>query len=68
MKAFVCDSCNTIISDPYIVKMKEYIVGSVFDLTIMPTKEKRRVKIHLCGTCFQSLQDIAKSKLLAKRY
>jgi len=51
MKAYVCDSCGKVITNPYNVRMREYV--SIVD-------GKRKVKVHLCADCFKSLGEIAR--------
>lgn len=63
MKTYVCDSCNSIIADPYEARMKEflYTVGYDFGM-VFPVKTRCRKKLHLCGKCFDNLKHIAKQK------
>lgn len=63
MKTYVCDCCNTIISDPYEVKMKEFYLRTKFDFGgAYPVETTDRRKIHLCGNCFNNLKNIANKK------
>ena len=63
LKVYECDSCKKIIQDPYEVKMKEFYVGCSFETWgVLPSNDKRKVKIHLCDDCFKSLNKIAKDK------
>ncbi len=63
MKVYQCDSCNKVITNPYIVKMKEFYVGidiEYFAQSKTPIESKRKIKIHLCDDCFKGLHLIAK--------
>lgn len=60
MKAYVCDSCGRVMSDPYRENMKEFYLDSVYEFgAILPEKRKRRKKIHLCKDCYKGLCSIA---------
>ena len=63
LKVYECDACKKTIQDPYEVKMKEFYVGCSFEYRdVFPSKDKRKVKIHLCDDCFKGLNKIAKDK------
>ena len=65
MKIYQCDSCNKVIQDPYIVKMKEFYVGidrEYFTWLETPVKSKRKIKIQLCDDCYKGLHFIAEKK------
>ena len=63
MKAYVCDCCNAVISDPYEAQMKEFYYGAEYNFgTAFPIQIKNRRKIHFCGTCFDNLKNVAKKK------
>jgi len=62
VKAYICDSCKTPITDPYDTKMKEFYVGVTFDTIPAPVNTTRKIRVHLCNTCYNSLADIAKKK------
>lgn len=63
MKTYVCDSCKTIINNPYEIKMKEFYYGTEFDFGFaFPIERKIRGKIHLCDKCFSNLKYIAEQK------
>lgn len=58
MRIYQCDSCKEIISDPYIVKMKEFYLGVDFGCLngiAIPIESRRKVKIHLCDECYKGL-------------
>ena len=57
MKTYVCDSCERIIDNPYILRMKEFYFAWDAEYGKVPVKSKH--KIHLCNTCFRALHDIA---------
>lgn len=60
MKVYQCDSCKVTVTNPYGVKMKEFLVGCHFDFGgISPEYFKRKVKIHLCEECYKGLRFIA---------
>lgn len=63
MRVYQCDSCNKVIQDPYIVKMKEFYVGidmEYFTRFEIPVEIKR--KIQLCDDCYKGLHLIAEKK------
>lgn len=63
MKVYQCDACKRTIKDPYQVKMKEFYVGCRFDLFgVFPEDCKRRVKIHICDSCYRGLHLIAEKQ------
>lgn len=63
MKTYVCDSCKTIIDEPYKVKMKEFIYIVECDVcTVFPHPFKEKKKIHLCDKCFLGLRILAEKK------
>lgn len=65
MRIYQCDSCNKVIADPYIVKMKEFYVGidtEYFTRIKTPVKSKRKIKIQLCDDCYKGLNLIAEKK------
>lgn len=55
MKSYVCDVCQTIISNPHTVKMKEFYVGYTYEIGsgAIPINSKRREKLHMCSHCWQ---------------
>lgn len=65
MRVYKCDSCNKIISNPYIIKMKEFYVGidiEYFTRIKTPIERKRKIKIQLCDDCYKGLNLIAEKK------
>lgn len=63
MKTYVCDACKTIVSDPYKVRMKEFVYTAEFSFGYgFPVKTEFRKKIHLCERCFKNLRNIAIQK------
>ena len=59
-KVYVCDACGITIENPYEAKMKEFYVGCSFELCgVLPSFDKRRVKVHLCDDCYHALCEIA---------
>lgn len=65
MRVYQCDSCNKVIQDPYIVKMKEFYVGidrEYFTWVETLVKSKRKIKIQLCDDCYKGLHFIAEKK------
>lgn len=65
MRVYQCDSCNKIITNPYIVKMKEFYVGidiEYFSQIGIPIESKRKIKIQLCDECYKGLNLIAERK------
>jgi hypothetical protein len=60
MRAYICDMCNRVLKDPYEEKVTEFHFSvSNCDEYPVPTKEKRKRKIHLCYFCLNDLHDIA---------
>lgn len=58
MRIYSCDSCYKTISNPYIVKMKEFHIGvdtNCLRGLCFPVESKRKVKIHLCDECYKGL-------------
>lgn len=58
MRIYSCDSCYKTISNPYIVKMKEFYIGvdtNCLRGLCFPAESKRKVKIHLCDECYKGL-------------
>ena len=48
MKTYVCDSCNAIIEDPYMARMKEFFYTSEYDFGMaFPVAMKDRKKASL---------------------
>ena len=65
MRVYQCDSCNKVIQDPYIVKMKEFYVGidtEYFTRIKTPIERKRKIKTQLCDGCYKGLNLIAERK------
>lgn len=65
MRVYQCDSCNKVITNPYIVKMKEFYVGidiEYFSQIGIPIESKRKIKIQLCDECYKGLNLIAERK------
>lgn len=65
MRIYQCDSCNKVIADPYIVKMKEFYVEidtEYFTRIKTLVKRKRKIKIQLCDDCYKGLHFIAEKK------
>lgn len=65
MRVYQCDSCNKVITNPYIVKMKKFYVGidiEYFSQIGIPIKSKRKIKIQLCDDCYKGLHLIAEKK------
>lgn len=61
MKAYTCDICGITIDDPYSAVMREFCFAvSNCDPYQVPTKYKRKVKIHLCNNCFEGFKGIAR--------
>lgn len=64
MKAYVCDMCGIVITDPYYAKMTQFcFTVSNSDIYQAPQKDKLKAKIHLCNNCFEGLKAIAKEKM-----
>lgn len=61
MKVYVCDACDSRITDPYDVGMKEFKIVTDFD-DGSPWMFTHRTKIHLCHTCFKNLKNLANKK------
>ena len=61
-KAYACDACGMVITDPYKVKMREFYVGVEFDCGMaFPCNVKTcKSKVHLCDDCYHALHEIAK--------
>lgn len=57
MKTYLCDSCKEIITHPYKVKMKEFLIVCDYKYEPLPFKQKK--KIHLCNKCYEGLCLIA---------
>lgn len=65
MRIYQCDSCYKIIPNPYIVKMKQFYVGTdieYFTRIKTPIKSKRKIKIQLCDDCYKGLHLIAEKR------
>lgn len=65
MRVYQCDSCNKVITNPYIVKMKEFYVEidiEYFSQIGIPIESKRKIKIQLCDDCYKGLHLIAEKK------
>lgn len=65
MRVYQCDSCNKVITNPYIVKMKEFYVEidiEYFSQIGIPIERKRKIKIQLCDDCYKGLHLIAEKK------
>jgi len=59
MKVHICDSCKTIVEDPYKCNYREYFIGCNFDLgTVFPWPMKRNAKIELCKDCYSNLKKL----------
>lgn len=59
-KVYKCDSCGSMIENPYTAKMKEFYLGCKFDFgKCFPEESKIKVKIHLCEKCYKGLCTIA---------
>lgn len=70
MRVYQCDSCNKVITNPYIVKMKEFYVGidiEYFSQIGIPIESKRKIKIQLCDECYKGLNLIAERKESEKK-
>ena len=65
MKVYVCDICGDVIDKPYDARMREFHFICDYDCLPYPTKEK--VKIHLCGDCFEEFKCIVKQKKIKER-
>lgn len=66
MRVYQCDSCNKVITNPYIVKMKEFYVGidiEYFSQIAIPIERKRKIKIQLCDDCYKGLHLIAEKRV-----
>lgn len=62
MKIYKCDSCGVEITKPHEQKMKEFCFSSEIDEHgVFPKPWKRKVKIHLCDNCFNSLYSLIKN-------
>ena len=62
-KVYICDSCRTVIDNPFEVRMKEFYIGRDFELEgvfLFPSTCKRR--IHLCDECYKNLRYIGNKK------
>lgn len=69
MRVYQCDSCNKVITNPYIVKMKEFDVKidiDYFSQIGIPIESKRKIKIQLCNDCYKGLHLIAEKRSGAK--
>lgn len=65
MLAYVCDVCEKVIENPYEVKMKVFYIGGEIDFEFMEmfyTPKRRKQKVHLCDSCFNTLREIAMKK------
>lgn len=64
MKAYACDVCGAVITDPYSAKMTQFCLAfSNTDFYGVPEKHKIKTKIHLCNNCFKGFKGIAKEKM-----
>ncbi len=68
MKAYICDACGAVISDPHEVGMKEFsVLAEVDSGMVLPFTSVKRVTVHLCGACFHGLHLIAEGVLQAEQ-
>lgn len=64
-KVYMCDACFNVMQNPFKCWMRVFRVEAYRDDGhYMPTKRKRKRKIHLCDDCFHALRKIAKEKEL----
>lgn len=63
-KVFVCDMCDKTLKDPHEAKMREFLLGVEYDFVCsFPCKVTTRwSKVHLCGTCYEALREVATEK------
>lgn len=63
-KKYICDMCETVIDNPYSVKMREFYIGADYECgTVFPIPIKTsKFKIHICGDCFRTLKNIKDKK------
>ena len=54
MKVYICDSCGTVIRDPYKENVTEYVYSAKTG-----QRGKWRRTLHLCATCCQNLRWLA---------
>ena len=60
-KIYVCDACKAAMENPYAEKMKEFYIGTEFDIVgIFPCYTSRKTTVHLCDKCYHSLRDMAR--------
>ena len=60
---YVCDSCGMIMEHPNDVKMKEFYVGTRYDIgTWWPVNTTQKYTVHLCDDCFKNLKYLADKK------
>jgi len=59
-----CDSCEKTITNPYVVKMKEFYIDSEFHfgLSFLSENKKQKIKVHLCDNCYRGLSLSAEMK------
>ena len=63
MKAYLCDSCRTVITDPYDVRMKEFYIGCDYEVAnSFPFPATCKKKIHLCEQCYTNLRNIGQKE------
>ena len=61
MKTYKCDACGTVIDNPFVYRMKEFVVETeIYEYGVFPSFQKRKRKVHLCGGCFNGLSFIKK--------
>ena len=61
-KIYKCDACGVAIDDPYNANMKEFYVGTQFEVEgVFPRFTTRKQTVHLCEECFRGLRLIAEN-------
>lgn len=67
-KVYQCDSCGQVTDTPHEEKMKEFYIGAEFtEYGVFPCSDTRKVKIHLCPTCYKGLKAIGLNSIQEKR-
>lgn len=62
-KVYQCDACGDVMKSPYEAKMKEFYIGCSFEFGhVLPSFNKKIVRIHLCDNCYRNLNRLAEVK------
>ena len=62
-KVYKCDACEVMIDNPYKARMKEFYIGTQYDVIwgMLPINCKDTTKVHLCEECYKGLKKIGQN-------